>query len=56
MSLLYSVHMLFMVYLDFHFSHHGPEGIAEVISASCSQLFPFVVSQLCSIGIATAVA
>jgi len=45
-----------MVYLIFHFSQHRPEGIAEVISTSCSQLYPSVNSQLCSICAATALA
>lgn len=32
MSIFYSVHTLFMAYLNFHFRLQGPEGIAEIIS------------------------
>jgi len=53
MSLLYTVHTLFMVFLNFHLSQRGAEGIAEVISPSCSQLYPFVDSQCCSICVET---
>lgn len=53
MPTLYTVHKLIIVYLNFHFSQRRPEGIAEVNSTSCSQLYPSVDPQLCSICVAT---